>query len=180
MYKHVLIIDDHDAILHSISKVLESFGIQRIDSAQYCDDAFLKYKRAILDEDPYDLIITDLSFKMDHRSTKLPSGESFIEAVRANDKETHLVVYSMNDQLQKVRYLVNGCGINAFVCKDRRGSLDLTEAIKHSSTGNLFLSPQIAKAMSRNQNLEIMDYDITLLKLLSRGKSQDEISNYFK
>jgi DNA-binding NarL/FixJ family response regulator len=180
MYKRVLIVDDHDAILHSINKVLDSLRVPRFDSAQYCDEAFLKYKKAQLDGDPYDLLITDLSFKPDHRSSRLQSGEELIEAIREKDRDIHLVVYSMNDQLQKVRYLVKHHGVNAYVCKDRRGSLELTEALMTIQTNNRYLSPQLLRAMHRDQDLEIGDYEITLLKLLSKGKSQEDISAYFK
>ncbi|WP_115461337.1 response regulator [Winogradskyella aurantiaca] len=180
MYKRVLIVDDHDAILHSITKVLHSYKISQIDSVQYCDDAFLKYKRALLDGNAYDLIITDLCFKKDYRNTHLASGEDLIEAIRATDKGISIIVYSMNDQLQKVRYLVKSCAVNGFVCKDRRGSLELTSALMDTSKGVTYLSPQIVDAMSRKEDLEILDYDITLLKLLSQGKSQEEISHHFK
>ena len=180
MYKRVLIVDDHDAILHSVIKVLNSLNIQRIDSAQYCDDAYLKYRRAQLDEDPYELVITDLSFKKDYRNTSLDSGQDLIEAIRQSDTTTVLVVYSMNTHLQQVRYLVEQCQLNAYVCKDRRGSIELAEALRTIRQRIPYLSPQLTEAMSAEDDLEIKGYDITLLKLLSQGKSQDEISDYFQ
>jgi DNA-binding NarL/FixJ family response regulator len=180
MFKRVLIVDDHDAILDSIKKLLESLNCSQVCTAQYCDDAYLKYKRGLLDGNPFDVIITDLSFKPDHRSTKIKNGQDLIEAIRAEDENLNIVVYSMKDQLQKVRYLVSKFGVNAYVCKGRRGSVDLTEALKAIPRGICYLSPQIEKAMHSNQDMEIKDYDITLLKLLAQGKSQEEISIYFK
>jgi DNA-binding NarL/FixJ family response regulator len=180
MYKRVLVVDDHDAILHSIGKILDVLGIASVEAAQYCDEAYLKYKRAILDESPYDLIITDLSFKKDHRTTKLESGENLIEAIREHDSAIKIIVYSMNDYLQKVRYLIDRLGVNGYVCKDRKGSKELLEAIKSVQASKIYLSPQIREARHNTNNLEIEDYDITLLKLLSKGKSQEEISQMFK
>ena len=180
MYKRVLVVDDHDAIIHSIGKVLDALEIKTIDTAQYCDEAYLKYKRAILDESPYDLIITDLSFKKDHRTTKLESGEDLIEAIREQDKDVKIIVYSMNDYLQKVRYLIDRLGVNGYVCKDRKGSRELEEAIKSIPYNEVYLSPQIRDAKHNSNNLDIEDYDIALLKLLSKGKSQEDISHIFK
>ncbi|MGC1633152.1 MAG: response regulator, partial [Gelidibacter sp.] len=125
MFKKVLIIDDHDDINNGVTNVLNDFGISRIDKAQYCDDAFLKIKKASLDKDGYDLIITDLSFKKDYRDCKLKSGEELIAAVKLEDAQTPIIVYSMDNRLQKVRRLINGHQINAYVCKDRRGSAEL-------------------------------------------------------
>ncbi|WP_370391115.1 DNA-binding response regulator [uncultured Winogradskyella sp.] len=180
MYNRVLVVDDHDAILHSIGKILDVLGVNAVDAAQYCDEAYLKYKRAKLDEAPYDLIITDLSFKKDHRTTKLESGEDLIEAIRPHDDTIKIIVYSMNDHLQKVRYLIDRLGVNGYVCKDRKGSKELLEALKLVKSSNIYLSPQIREARHNTNNLEIEDYDITLLKLLSKGKSQEEISQMFK
>ena len=121
MFKRVLIVDDHDAIIHSITQVLQNFKLKTVDTAQYCDDAYLKFKKAHLDQAPYDLIITDLSFKLDHRSTTLVSGEELIAKLRSEDVEVAILVYSMKDQLQKVRHLINQYQISAYVCKDRKG-----------------------------------------------------------
>ena len=180
MFKRVLIVDDHDAIINSILQVLDHFDLEITDTAQYCDDAYLKYKKAKLDNQPYDLIITDLSFKPDHRSPSLISGEELIARLRIEDKDTVILVYSMKDQLQKVRQLVGKFEIGAYVCKDRNGTKELHSALKSISKNKLYLSPQVAKAMDPNQSVEIEDFDIQLLNLLAKGKSQDEISQYLK
>ena len=75
MFQKVLINDDHDAILSSIAHILSKLNVGSIERSQYCDEAYLKIKRAELDEMPYDLLVTDLSFKRDHRNIDLDSGE---------------------------------------------------------------------------------------------------------
>lgn len=180
MFKKVLIVDDHDAISASVQNVLSGFKVKEIVIAHYGDDAFLKIKKADLDNDRFDLLITDLSFKRDHRNIKLESGEDLIAEIRKEFPNLSIIVYSMNDKLQKVRMLLDDYGINAYVCKDRKGSVELAEAIKSVSENKRFLSPQVAQAIHPNHNLEIKDYDIHLLKLLSEGLSQDEISSKLK
>lgn len=180
MFQRVLINDDHDAILSSIAHVLSKFNIEPVERSQYCDEAFLKIKRAELDNEAYDLLITDLSFKRDHRNIDLDSGEDLIKKLRHEFPEMCIIVYSMKDQLQKVRQLVKNFNINAYVCKDRKGSRELEEAIQVVSKGQRYLSPQVSEALSPRVELEIEDYDINLLKLLSKGLSQDEISSKLK
>ncbi|WP_033960394.1 response regulator [Psychroserpens jangbogonensis] len=180
MFQKVLINDDHDAILSSITQILSKLNVGYIERSQYCDEAYLKIKRAELDEMTFDLLITDLSFKRDHRNIDLDSGEDLIEKLRLKAPDMPIIVYSMKDQLQKVRQLVKSHNINGYVCKDRKGSRELEEAIKAVSEGKRYLSPQVSGALSPRVDLEIEDYDVQLLKLLSKGLSQDEISSKLK
>jgi len=180
MFHKVLINDDHDAILSSIAQILSKSNVKLIERSQYCDEAYLKIKKAELDGEQFDLLITDLSFKRDHRNITLDSGEGLIEKLRIDELDIPIIVYSMKDQLQKVRQLVKKYNIKAYVCKDRKGSVELEEAIKAVSKGKRYLSPQVSRALSPRVDLEIKDYDIQLLKLLSNGMSQDEISAFLK
>ncbi|QNK78684.1 DNA-binding response regulator [Winogradskyella undariae] len=180
MFKRVLINDDHDAILASIEMILSDLNVPLIDKSQYCDEAYLKLKKAELDNENYDLLITDLSFKKDHRAAAVDSGESLIAKIRSDFPELPIIVYSMKDQLQKIRGLVKSYHINGYVCKDRRGALELKEAINSVFNKEVYISPQVKKALSPKSQLEIDDFDITLLKMLSQGLSQDEISTTMK
>ena len=177
MFKKVLIVDDHDVVNEGVFVVLKSKGIIDIHKTQYCDEAFLKIKRAHFDNQPFDLLITDLSFKEDHRESNLLSGEDLVEALRPDYPNLHIIVYSMEDRLQKVRTLINKHQINAYVCKGRKGAFELEKALDSIYNKNLFLSPQVENALSPKANLEIDDYDIELIKQLSLGLSQGEISN---
>lgn len=180
MFKKVLINDDHDAVLANIAEVLTEFKIESIEKSQYCDEAYIKLKKADLDAHGFDLLITDLSFKRDHRTITLESGEELIAKLRTEAPELSIIVYSMKDQIQKVRQLIKSYNINAYVCKDRKGSLELAEAITEVSNGNRYLSPQVIKALSPKTQLEIDDFDINLLQLLSKGLSQEEMNNELK
>jgi len=180
MFKKVLIADDHDDINKGVSEILASLAIPVIKSAQYCDEAYVKIKKAALDHAPFDLIITDLSFKKDHRNCDIISGEDLILKIRTAYPELPIIVYSMKDQLQKVRFLIRKQNINGYVCKDRNGSAELLKAVESVSNQKIFVSPQVAGALGKKQNIEIDDFDITLLKQLSLGSSQDQISTHFK
>ncbi|PKA82443.1 DNA-binding NarL/FixJ family response regulator [Ulvibacter sp. MAR_2010_11] len=180
MFTKVLISDDLDSINHGVMTVAASLGIQEVIQVQYCDDAYLKLKKAAADGQPFDLLITDLSFKMDHREQKYPSGDALIKAVREAFPNLQIAVYTVEDRLQRVRSLMQNNFADAYVCKGRKGLVELSHAIRALDEEKTYLSPQIAHALNDREALEIDDYDIVLLQLLSRGLSQDEVSSHFK
>ncbi|TYP99018.1 DNA-binding NarL/FixJ family response regulator [Tenacibaculum adriaticum] len=180
MFTKVLISDDLGSINQGVLSVLDNLGINNVQQVQYCDDAYLKIKRAILDEAPYDLLITDLSFKADHREQKYPSGEDLIRALKQEHPELKIIAYSVEDRLQKVRLLMNTYHTDAYVCKGRHGLVELEKAIQLVYDNKNYLSPQVAQAISHKTDLEINDYDIELVKLLSNGLSQEDISIHLK
>jgi len=180
MFTKVLIADDLGSINKGVFTTLKNLGIECIDQVQYCDDAILKMKVAIKANAPYNLVITDLSFKTDHRKQKIASGEVLSKVLKKEYPEVKVIVYYIEDRVQKVRTLVKDYQVDAFVCKGRRGLEELADAIAMVFENKKYLSPQVIQAASKKTILEIEDYDIELLKQLASGKLQDEISVYFK
>lgn len=180
MFIKVLVSDDLGSINQGVLSVLDNLGVTNVQQVQYCDDAYLKIKRAILDKAPYDLLITDLSFKKDHREQKYVSGEDLIKALKEEHPELKIIAYSVEDRLQKVRLLMNTYNTDAYVCKGRRGLKELEKAISLVYNNQQYLSPQVEQAISNKTNLEISEYDIELIKLLSQGLLQEDISLYLK
>jgi DNA-binding NarL/FixJ family response regulator len=180
MFKKVLISDDLGSINKGVLTVLNGLGITDVHQVQYCDDAYLKVKKAILDNAPFDLLITDLSFIKDHREQKYPSGEALIIALKKEYPALKIIVYSVEDRLQKVRLLINTHQTNGYVCKGRQGLFELEKAIYAVYNNDIYLSPHVQQALSPKTDLEIDDFDIELVKLLSNGISQDEISLHLK
>ncbi|MCL6296278.1 helix-turn-helix transcriptional regulator [Jejuia spongiicola] len=178
MFTKVLVSEDMDDINKGVYASLCELGIVEIHQVQYCDDAYLKIKKANLDEDPYQLLITDLSFASDHREQRFPSGEDLVKTLKEQHSNLKVIVYSVEDRLQKVRLLMNTYGVDAYVCKSRRGLTELSEAINAVFKNENYLSPQVKQALSNKADLEINDYDIELIKQLSNGLSQEDISNY--
>ena len=151
MFSKVLISDDLGSINQGVRTVLEGLGITNVTQVQYCDDAYLKIKSAYQNAEPFHLLITDLSFKSDHRAQTYASGEDLVKQLKQEYPDLKIIVYSVEDRLQKVRTLIG-----------------------------IYISQQVEHALSSNSNLEINDYDIELLKQLSNGLSQDEISSFLK
>lgn len=180
MFSKVLISDDLGSINQGVTAALEGLGIKNVQQVQYCDDAYLKIKSALDQGNAFDLLITDLSFKTDHRSQNYSSGEALVKRLKQDYPKLKVIVYSVEDRLQKVRTLMKTYKADAYVCKGRRGLTELASAVNLVYTNQTYVSPQVASALSPKSDLEIDDYDIELLKQLSKGLSQEEITAYMK
>lgn len=180
MFKKVLVAEDMDDINKGVVATLKELGVKEVQHVQYCDDAYLKIKRAEFDQKPFDLLITDLSFDADYREQKLRSGEALSAKIKEEYPELKVIMYSVEDRLQKVRTVINELGVKAYVCKGRYGLKDLTKAIDKVYHDQTYVSSHIAQALGPQQDLEIDDFDILLVEKLSQGYSQDEISSTFK
>ena len=82
MFKKVLIAEDFDIITSGLKATLETLGIAEIVHISYCDEALLKLKKAKSEKEPFDLLISDLSFVEDHHQQKIKCGDDLINAVR--------------------------------------------------------------------------------------------------
>ena len=180
MFRKVLVAEDMQDITKGVYISLCELGIQEINQVQYCDDAYLKIKKGVADQVPFELLITDLSFKSDYREQKFSSGEDLVKTLKQEYPSLKIIVYSVEDRLQKVRNLITNHNVDGYVCKSRRGLIELAKAVGNVYQDKLYLSPEVSQALNPNNHLEIDDYDIQLLEHLSNGFSQEDISDLFK
>ncbi|MES2576462.1 MAG: response regulator [Bacteroidota bacterium] len=181
MFHKVLIAEDLDSISIAVVQALEEISILEIHHAKYCDDAFLKIKKALHDNQPYDLLISDLSFKPDHRENRLNSGEELIEAVKKAQPDIKTIVFSIEDKSFRIKSLFNNLGINAYVSKGRDSIPELKKAIQRIyNNEEIKPSAEISHALRDKSLFEIESYDISLLKSLSKGLTLEDISSEFK
>lgn len=181
MFKKVIIAEDIDAMNLGIQQVLKDLNIVDFQHSKFCDDAFLKIRAAIHQNEPYDLLISDLSFKTDHREVKIASGDELVQKVRELQPDIKIIAYSVEDKSFRIKSLFENAEIDGFVLKSLNSIEELKKAIHIISTSDQkFISPEVASALQEKNNFEIDDVDIKILKYLSDGISQDEIVEIFK
>ena len=180
MFQKVIFSDDYGSVNEGVKSVLTNLSIQEIEGVQYCDDAYVRIKAAFKSNTPYDLFITDLSFEPDHRNQQFESGEVLIKKLKEEHPELMIIVYSMEDRLQKVRLLVNEYGAKGYVVKGRNGLSELTQAIQDVSKHRPYLSPKIRGALMERVDLALKSYELKLIDLLAEGLTQKEISERLK
>lgn len=181
MFSKVIIAEDLDSINLAVHEALIQLKITNLHSTKYCDDALLKVKKAIQDNDPFELLVTDLSFKEDYRKDQLKSGEDLIEAIRALQPNIKIVVFSIEDKSYRIKALFENQHIDAFVIKGRNSIPELKKAIETVYNSNeKYISPDMAFVLQDKIVNEIDDYDLELIKHLSVGVSQEEMESTFK
>lgn len=181
MFQKVITADDLDTINIAVMHALQELSIPEIQHTKYCDETFLKIKKAYLDNTPFDLLITDLSFRADHRDEKLRSGEALIQAVRQLQPNIRILIFSIEDKAHRIKSLIQNENIDGYILKGRNSIPELKKAILNiHHSDQKFLSPEIAHAILDKTLLEIEPYDIELLKALSKGMTVDEIALFFQ
>lgn len=181
MFKKVLVAEDLDSISIAVVQVLEELQVPVIHHVKYCDEGLLKVKKALAEKEPYDLMITDLSFKSDHRKVTLNSGDELVEAVNKVQPELKKIVFSIEDKSYRIKTLFNELGINAYVTKGRNSISELRNAIESTfNNEEKIISSDLSFNFNDKALIEIESYDISILKLLSQGHILESISREFK
>ncbi len=181
MIKKVLIAEDIDSINTGIITIVnEKFNFV-IEHANSCDQAYLKFKKAIQDQNPYDLVISDMSFKTDGFLTpKLKNGAELIKALKEIKQSIKTIVYTIEDKPSFLNKLKEELGVNGVVLKGTKSLNELCHAIEQISNNTDYFSPEVLQLIKANSTVKIEAYDIILLDMLANGFTQQDISKRFK
>ncbi|MDB5089981.1 MAG: Transcriptional regulator [Mucilaginibacter sp.] len=177
MFKRVLIAEDQQSANISVRKMVEDMGITGAKYVYHCDDALLQLKNALLEDDPFELLITDLLFEPDDRPQKLPGGEALITASKQLQPGLKILVFSAEQRGAVIASLFNTSKINGYVRKARRDAEELQGAISSIYKNKLHHPSNIEHPILKNIH-EFSPYDVAVIRLIAEGKSQKEISAY--
>lgn len=182
MFQKVLIAEDHESINFSLQKTLGELGIAHDvkNYVYYCDDALKRIKKALNEEKPYDLLITDLSFDEDYPEQLIKDGPALIKAAKALQPSLKVLVFSIENRNHIAKNLLTELNIDAYVPKGRRDAQDLKVAIETISNNKIYLSPNLKKAVSEQSPYQFSAYDIALISLLADGIPQKNIPHYLQ
>ena len=177
MFKSVLIAEDHESTSISLRKTLDDLGITHT-YVYYCDDALSRVQTAFRDGNPYDLLITDLSFEEDDRVQQIDGGEALVAAVRKVQADLKILVFSAEHRPAVIEALFRDHGINGYVRKARRDALELKVAVESLFKGNRHLPGHLREAIKLKNTHAFTDFDVTIIALLSQGTLQKDIPTY--
>lgn len=181
MFTKVLIADDIDFNDLGAAQILNELDVVEIQYAKYCDEALLKVKKAHLEGAPFQLLISDLSFKADHQLNQLNSGEELIAAVKKQCPNIKIIVFSIEDRAHRIKLLFDELNIDGYVIKGRNTIYDLKRAIQKTYNNEPEnISPELLYLLQDKTTSEIDNYDVQLIKYLSIGISQENIEAEFK
>lgn len=180
MFKTVLIAEDQESANISVQRTLKDLGIVDVDYAYYCDDALLRIQQGLRDEQPYELLITDLSFEDDGREQKLAGGAALIAAARQVQPGLKVIVFSAEHKTAVIGDLVEGCHINGYVRKARRDAQELKAAIENIYKDKQHFPIEFRQAIKQKNAHDFTSYDILIISQLSKGMHQKDIPAYLQ
>lgn len=171
MFNKVLIAEDQESANKSLRITLEQLGIADPKYVFYCDDALTWIKSALKQGQPYDLLITDLSFEED-QPQRISGGEELAKAVKTIQPDLKVIVFSAEGRTEEVDRLFRECAIDGFVRKARRDAEHLAQAIQVVLNGRKYTSPDIKKAGQQRNTYEFSTLDLAIIQLLVEGVPQ--------
>jgi two-component system capsular synthesis response regulator RcsB len=181
MFSKVLIAEDLDSINIAVATTLDELNIAEVDNVKYCDDALLKIKKAIHDNEPYQLLITDLSFIKDFRPNQLNSGEELIVAVKKLQPNIKVIVFSVEEKPVRIKSLFENQNINAYVLKGRNSLPELKKTLKKVfESDEKYIATNLAYIFQDKVTNQIDNYDIQLIQHLALGVAQEKMDIKFK
>ena len=176
MFRKVLIAEDQDTTHRGVESILKEI-ITDVSKTKYCDDALIKVKASVQENNPFELLITDLQFEEDHRDRSISIGEDLITEVKKLIPNIKIIVFSVEKGIGRIKRLFDDHNIDAFVAKGRDESLHIRRAIHEVYDGKSYCTPKIKQLLRYVDDIdEINDSDIRILDFLSRGLSQKQIS----
>lgn len=175
MFKRVLIAEDHESASVSVRRTLEDLGINDVEYAYYCDDAYLRAKKSADNHESFDLLITDLSFEEDHRKQEILGGLELITALKKIQPNIKVLVFSADKNTTIIDSLFKELGINAYVRKARHDVKELKLALEAISKNKIYISEELKTAVKQKNVYEFSSFDVTIISLLSKGTLQKDI-----
>lgn len=178
MFKRILIAEDHESANISVQKTLLDLGLSHADYVYYCDDALMRIRKGLKENQPYDLLITDLSFEEDHREQQISDGNQLILKAKAEQPSLKIIVFSGEDKAAIIDSLFKDYGINGYVRKARNDAKELKVAIENIYKNKIHLSPELRQTVKESNSHEFTQFDIHIISLLTNGIPQKDIPNH--
>jgi len=181
MFTKVLVAEDYEIANQGIIKVLEDkIGIEMVQESKYCDEAFLKFHKSQEEKQPFQLVITDLSFKEDYKVQLRKNGMDLIKDIQKINAETKIIVYSQEDRPNIINMLFDVYRIHGYVCKGQNAVQELIDCIKGVYQGKIVYPPQLQQSSEDNLMIHLDEIDMLLLEELSNGMTKKEIRTMLK
>lgn len=178
MFKNVLSVEDYESASISVQKALEELQVKNQHFVNYCDQGLELAKNSLKQNDPIELLITDLSFDEDHKEQEINGGYELIIEIRKLLPEIKVIVFSSEKRPQIINALFSELQINGFVSKARKDVEELKKSIGFVYNNERHLSQENLNSIRNNDTIELSTIEYHILKFLSEGISQKNMQKY--
>ncbi|WP_029281271.1 response regulator transcription factor [Pedobacter sp. R20-19] len=180
MFKRILIAEDQETQNISLQTTLADLSIKKPEYVYYCDDALTWIKNSIRAEQPYDLLVTDLSFVEDHNKQRIAGGVELIQAAKKVQPSLKILVFSVENKSAVIDMLFKELHIDGYVRKARHDAQYLKLALTAIYNDKKYLSPDLKLARKENNSHDFTELDIAIISQLVDGTPQKNIPYYLQ
>ncbi|MCL1669752.1 response regulator [Elizabethkingia ursingii] len=180
MFRKILIAEDHESANLSVQKTLEDYPASATDFVYYCDDALDRIEKSVQLKDPYDLLITDLSFEEDQNIQRIKSGFELITLAKSVAPDLAVIVFSAEKRAGIIDSLFKDYSVDAYIHKGRTDVKELRLAIDAIYNGKKYLSTDSQQSLKEINSFEFSSFDVKVISLLAEGILQKNIPIYLQ
>jgi DNA-binding NarL/FixJ family response regulator len=172
MFQKVLILDHIEIVRVGIGATLNSMSMKNLHFEKCYKAAYLQLYRALLDNIPFDLLVTELT----SNNNEFGNDISLLKKIKTLQPGLKIIVFSIRSKQSYIYGLIDQHVIDAYICKETNRVDDLKEAIKVISEDKIYLSKKTEIPFKSKQLLKLKPIDKIILKMLSNGVTQRKIS----
>lgn len=171
----ILLVDDHQLIIEGILSSLKGIDNLDIVTTNSCDEAFSLIKRALNDV-PFQIVFTDLSFDNTTLNSVITSGESLIKKLREEEIAIKTGVITGHFETNRVFNVIKNLNPDAYILKGKCSTSELSFAIQKMLENEIFYTHEIHQKLLKRALVEIQ-MDEVAIQILQELPKHPKISN---
>ena len=173
--KRILIVDDHQLVIQGILCSLKEVGDFDVVTTNNCDEAFNLIKNH-QNNNPFQLLFTDLSFDNTTEDTNLDGGEELIKAIRNNEFDIRIGVITGHTETNRVYNVISNLNPNAYLLKSKCDATEIGFAVQKMLANDYYYTHEIHQKIMRRNIIQIQMDDVAI-QILKELPNHPKISN---
>jgi DNA-binding NarL/FixJ family response regulator len=171
----ILIADDHQLVIQGILCSLKEVGDFDVVTTNTCDDAF-KLIKTHKNNNPFQLLFTDLSFDNSTKDTNLDGGEELIKAIRNNEIDIKIAVITGHTETNRVYNVISNLNPNAYLLKSKCDAIEIGFAVQKMLANDYYYTHEIHQKIMKRNIVQIQMDDVAV-QILKELPNHPKISN---
>ena len=171
----ILIADDHQLVIQGILCSLKEVGDFDVVSTTTCDEAFQLIKTH-QNNNPFQLLFTDLSFDNSTKDNNLDGGEELIKAIRNNEIDIKIAVITGHTETNRVYNVVSNLNPNAYLLKSKCDAIEIGFAVQKMLANDYYYTHEIHQKIMKRNIVQIQMDDVAV-QILKELPNHPKISN---
>lgn len=171
----ILIADDHQLVIQGILCSLKEVGDFDVVSTTTCDEAFQLIKTH-QNNNPFQILFTDLSFDNSTKDTNLDGGEELIKAIRNNEIDIKIAVITGHTETNRVYNVISNLNPNAYLLKSKCDAIEIGFAVQKMLANDYYYTHEIHQKIMKRNIVQIQMDDVAV-QILKELPNHPKISN---